>query len=187
MKADSSSQRSRSVTIKRGSVSVKIYRGKTRGYDTHTLAYYEGGQRVRRTFNTLAAAKTEAEIVATRLDQADALALELTGVDRQQYLLAKAELQPLDIPLHLAIKEFVTARKLLSEGTLVDAARVYRAHTDPNRPTRSVEALVAECLEAKTGDNLSKPYLAQLRSDLRRFARDFKKNVADVTGTEIDA
>ena len=46
---------------------------------------------------------------------------------------------------------------------------------------------MAECLEAKTGDNSSRPYLAQLRSDLRRFARDVKKNVADVTGTEIDA
>ena len=57
MKADLPSQRPRSVIIKRGSVSVKIYRGKTRGYDTHTLAYYEGGKRVRRTFNTLAEAK----------------------------------------------------------------------------------------------------------------------------------
>ena len=61
----------------------------------------EGGNRVRRTFNTLAEAKTEAKIVATRLDQADALALQLTGAGRQQYLLAAMELRPLGIPLHL--------------------------------------------------------------------------------------
>ena len=186
MKADSLSQRPRSIAIKRGSASVKIHRGKTRGYDTHTLVYYEGGKRVRRTFNTLAEAKTEAEIVATRIDQADALALELTGADRQEYLLATAELQPLGIPLHLAIKEFVTARKLLSEGTLVDAARLHRTHTDPSRPRKTVESLVEECLVSKTGDGLSTRYTVQLRSDLGRFARDFQKNIADVVGLEID-
>lgn len=160
--------------------------GLTHGYETFTLAYYEGGKRVRRTFPSLAAAKTEAELVATRLDRADSLALQLTGTDRQQYLLATAELQTTGIPLHLAIKEFVAAKAILGEGSLLDAARLHRAHTDPTRPQRAVEAVADECLVAKTGDGLSARYLVQLRSDLKRFAHDFRKNIADVTGPESD-
>ena len=38
---------------------------------------------------------------------------------------------------------------------------------------------------SKAGDGLSKRYLVQLRSDLTRFARDFKREVADVTGPDI--
>src|SRR5271170_4089193 len=97
--------------IKRGSVTVKIYQGTTHGYKTFTLAWHEAGRRMRRTFSSLQEAKNEAETVATQLSNADGLALELSGVDRQEYLIAVNELRDLDIPLHLAMKEFVAAKK----------------------------------------------------------------------------
>lgn len=131
-------------------------------------------------------AKSEAEIVATRLDNADARALELTGADREQYLLATNELQEIGIPLHLAIREFVAARKISGEVSLVDTARLHQSRTDPDRPKNTVKEVTGECLASKAADGLSDRYLVQLRSDLNRFSHDFEKQISDVGGSEID-
>jgi hypothetical protein len=42
------------ITVKRGNVSVKVYRTPSNGCQAFTLAYYFGGQRVRKTFADLA-------------------------------------------------------------------------------------------------------------------------------------
>ena len=49
------------ITVKRGNVSVKVYRTPSNGCQAFTRAYYFGGQRVGKTFADLAKAQLEAE------------------------------------------------------------------------------------------------------------------------------
>jgi hypothetical protein len=46
-----------------GSVSIKIYKTSSHGYDSFTLSYYQDGKRKLPTFPTFEQAKTEAEVV----------------------------------------------------------------------------------------------------------------------------
>lgn len=172
--------------IKRGSASVKIYRGTTHDYETFTISWHEAGKRKRKTYSTLQAAKTEAEIIATMLSNADRLALELTGINRQEYLLATNELRELSIPLHLAVKEFVESKKLAPELSRVEAVKFHLAHTNPQLPKKSISTIVEECLAVKIADGLTKRYIVQLRSDLKRFSNAFHKNISDITTGELD-
>ena len=49
------------VTVKRGSVSVKIYRTPSHGCDSFTLSFYQDGVRKRPTFPSFQQAKDEAD------------------------------------------------------------------------------------------------------------------------------
>jgi len=60
------------ITVKRGSVSVKIYHTPTRKWDAYTVTHYQDGKRVRALFADLGKARTEAEIIATRLGNVEA-------------------------------------------------------------------------------------------------------------------
>jgi hypothetical protein len=71
------------IVVKRGSVSVKIYRTPSNGCDAYTLSFYQDGVRKRPTFPTLQAAKDEANVVVNRLGNSDADILTLTS-DRRR-------------------------------------------------------------------------------------------------------
>jgi len=53
--------------VKKGSVTVKIYRTPSHGCDSFTLAYYRDGVRMRPTFPNFEAAKTDADDVVLKL------------------------------------------------------------------------------------------------------------------------
>ena len=76
------------LLVKRGSVSVKIYRTPTNGCESFTLAYYQDGVRKRPTFPTIEAAKDEADVIVNRLGSAEADVLTLASADRAAYLRA---------------------------------------------------------------------------------------------------
>ena len=67
------------ITVKRGNVSVKVYRTPSNGCQAFTVAYYFGGQRVRKTFADLARAELEAETVANRICAGELNVLTLTS------------------------------------------------------------------------------------------------------------
>ena len=54
------------LEVKRGSVSIKIYKTPSHGCDSFTLSYYQDGVRKRPTFSTFEQAKREADIVVGR-------------------------------------------------------------------------------------------------------------------------
>src|SRR5215831_12822133 len=98
------------TVVKVGNAAVKIYHGKSRGYDLFTLVHFAGGQRKRETFAKLDDAKRRAKEVAHAMLNGRLSVLELTSADRDGYVSALQLLEPLGVPLHSAVEEYVAAR-----------------------------------------------------------------------------
>src|SRR5713101_3989457 len=160
----------RPIEIKRGNVTVKIYAGKNRVngtvYPQFTLTYYDGAQRKKKRFADLGEAKREAEFTATKLANGDNEVLRLTSADRTNYMQAIGQLRPLNVPLNLAVLEYVSAVKHLPDGsTLKEAVDFFRR--------RNPAALLSEV------------HLKDLDCRLNRFADAFQLNIGAVSGTML--
>ena len=92
----------------------------------------------------------------------------LNGADVQSYIAARNLLEPLGVPLHEAVEQFVAMRE--------------RQH----RPAdRRVAELVDEFLREKETSGLSKRYLETLRSHVKRFAAGFQTNIGSITTSAL--
>src|SRR5260370_34182334 len=114
------------VVVKIGSTAVKIYSGKSGGYDLFTLAYHAGGRRRRGTLAHLGRAKVRAAEVARDIQNGRIAVLELTNADREGYVHALELLKPTGIPLCNAVEEFVAARSHLhGDESLLAAVKAH--------------------------------------------------------------
>jgi len=172
--------------VKRGSVLVKIYRTPSNGCDSFTLAYYQNGVRKRPTFSTFQAAKDEAEIVATRLGNADGDILTLTSADRAAYLRARQLLDGVGTHIENAAAQFVQAKQLLGDVPLLQAAEYYVKRHPSRIAPRPVMEVVDEMLKLKQSDGLSEGYLRHLRYDLEKLATAFHGDIGTVMGPDVD-
>jgi len=173
------------TVVKVGSATVKIYHGRSGGYDLFTLAYHARGQRQRETFAHLGPAKVRAAEVARDIQNGRIAVLELTNADREGYVHALELLKPTGIPLHNAIEEFVAARSHLRDDESL--LTVVKAHASRHRHVtdKSVGEIVSELLAAKQRDGLSLRYIQTLRSRLSRFAAAFQTGIGSLTGSLI--
>src|SRR5439155_23162523 len=89
------------------------------------------------------------------------------------------------IPLHVAIEEYVEARRHAGAGLIAAAKEHGRRHATATL-RKSVGETVKETLEAKQQDGMSVRYLQSLRSHLNRFAEHFQMNVSSVTAAQIE-
>jgi integrase len=170
------------TTIKVGNTHVKIYhwRGKS-GYDQYKVAYRADGKRKRETFGSLAKAKARANEIAIQIERGERAMLKLTSAEVGTFLHARRLLEPLSMPLNVAVEEYVAARKHLGDGeSLLSAAKAY-ARRSRNYHDKPVPAVVAELLEDKKQNGASVRYLKTLRSHLNRFAGAFRINMGSVT------
>ena len=175
----------RPIIVKAGNAAVKIYSGKSRGYDLFTVVHYIGGNRKRETFGNLAKAKDRAREVARAIINGRTAVLELTNADREGYVGASELLRPIGIPLHSAIEEYVAARSHLDGESLLSAVKEHtrrRHHIVDKR----VPEIVEEFLASKQRDGLSQRYTQSLRSHLNRFASAFQTNIGSVAARFIE-
>jgi len=141
--------------------------------------------RCRTSFSSLQDARFEAGRAATAIANGEADILKLTSADRATYLRAVDVLRPLGIPLHVAIEEYVEARRHAGAGLIAAAKEHGRRHATATL-RKSVGETVKETLEAKQQDGMSVRYLQSLRSHLNRFAEHFQMNVSSVTAAQIE-
>jgi integrase len=192
MKANLTSIRHKPVEIKRGNVTVKIYSGANRVadkvYPQFTLVYYDGSQRKKVRFADMGEAKREAELVATKLANGENEVLRLTSTDRAVYVQAVAHLRPLDVPLNVAVLEYVSAVKSLPEGaTLKEAVDFFKKRNPASLEKRTVREVVDEMLATKRAAKLSEVHLRDLDSRLGRFADAFAMNIGGVSSSMLQA
>lgn len=116
--------------VKRGSVSIRIYKTPSHGCDSFTLSYYQDRVRKRPTFPTFEKALAEAELVAGRLAATDADVLTLTSADRASYQRARAILDPLGISIEMAAATIARLKQILGD-TPPDVAAEYYRHKHP--------------------------------------------------------
>ena len=176
------------IQVKRGNVTVKIYQGNNRVngtvYPQFTLTYYEGNQRRKKRFADLAEARREAEFTAEKLSRGEGQVLHLTSADRTVYLQVLENLRPLNVPLNVAVLEYVSAIKQLPPGsTLKEAVDFFRKRNPASLEKRTVRQAADEMLAAKRGANLSAVHLKDLDYRLNRLAGAFQMNIGGVSGS----
>ena len=174
------------IVINRGSVSVKVYHTPTRQWDSYTVVHYQDGRRKRSLFGDLNVARTEAEMIATRLGNTDADVLTLTSADRAAYIRAREALDAVGIPIESAAVEMAQAARRLQGVPLARAVDFYLQRHPVGMKPRTVPEVVAELIEAKKHDGLSVEYLRQLRMALESFAKQFPGPIGEVRGAAMD-
>src|SRR5215510_8634793 len=172
--------------VKVGNTLVKIYhwRGKS-GYDQFKVAYHADGKLRRETFGKLAKAKARANEIAVQIERGERDILKLTSADRAGYVAARNLLQPLGIPLHAAVEEYVAARAHLDGESLLSAAKAYARRKGSHHDKR-VREIVAELLQDKKQNGASTIHVKSLRVHLNRFAAAFHCNIGSVTARLIE-
>ena len=175
------------ITVKRGSVSVKIYHTPTRNWDSYTVTHYQDGKRVRALFADLGKARTEAETIATRLGNVEADVLTLTSADRAGHLRARSFLDPLGIPIETAAMIVAEAVKKLGNTPIMRAVDYYVLKHPVNMEPQKTSVVVEELLLLKLNDGLSADYRRHLATALRSFATKFNGLIEEIQGSAIDA
>ncbi|MBI4664142.1 MAG: hypothetical protein HY735_35545, partial [Verrucomicrobia bacterium] len=152
------------ITVKRGCVTVKIYRTKSAlGYQSFQIADYSSGARKLRAFADLAQAKREAGLIADRMSQGDLDVLSLRSEDRAAYLRAVEALRGTGTPLEVAAVHYAEACKILGGDSGIEAARFYAKKHPAKLPRKLVGEVVQELIAAKQSGGLSALYLGDLR------------------------
>lgn len=175
------------LIIKVGSAEAKIYRDTNRGSTRFTVSYYDAARRRRREFYTdEESAKTAARLAATKLQNGEVSALELTNQDRSNYLHALGLLEPFQTRIDVAVSEYAEARKAVgASGSLLEAARFFAKHHPASLPRRKVRQVLDELLQAKRADHKSERYVSDLDSRLGKFAEAFNRPVGEITCEEM--
>ncbi len=91
--------------------------------------------------------------------------LHPTSVDRTIYIQALENLRPLNVPLNIAVLEYVSAVKQLPQGaTLKEAVDFFRKRNPASLEKRTVRQVADEMLAAKRAAKLSEVRLKDLDS-----------------------
>jgi integrase len=174
--------------IKRGSVSVVIYKTPSKGYDNYTLAYYQDGHRKREYSADYSAILKRAEEALDDLnDGKPTVEGVLKTAERTEFVRAKGILQSKNIvlPLDVVARHYAEAVKLLGSDLVIEAAREYAKRHPVKLPQKSVVAVVDEFIEAKRAKGVSRRYMEDLVYRLGQFKDCIKSNIGQVDADEI--
>ncbi len=182
------------VEMKRGNVSVKIYRVATtkagREYVEFRVGYYNPeGKRKFKTFADFEEARGEARSILDSVATGNLHALTLTNQDKAIYERAIDALRHCGTPLDIAAIEYADCRKSLSQGAIKAAVLEYVArHRGLKSPTvREVVDGLVKSKEDNKERGFSADYIKDLRSRLGRFADSFQCPIQSVGPEDVAA
>jgi len=177
------------IKVKVANAVVKIYPGEYekngKGYQRYSIAYYLNGKRKIETRPNESKARQRANELATQIARGHLDVLSLTNSDRDNYIAAMNLLQPLGVPLHVAIQEYVAAYAHLHDESLLSAVKA-RSKQRQSYREKPIGEIVSELLKDKKENGVSVRYIQSLRSHLSRFAAAFHCNIGSVTAGLIE-
>ena len=175
-----------SMEVKQGSVVVKIYRVENKGRDSFTVSYHADGKRKLRIFAGFDEAHAEAKAKATALSRGELDALELRAVDARAYVNAVGLLDPIGVPLELAVKDYVEAWKVLGgKASLLEAAKEFARRHMHELPDKLLPDAVDEMLKTKEKDGTSDAYQKMLEVYLKQLKEKFHCQLRSVTTGQL--
>jgi len=179
------------ITFKAGSTPIKIYlsplnsKASKKRYDSYVVSYYHGEIRKRSRFNNLTDAQQEADRVRTLILNQDLSALQVTGEDRLIYGRALEVVKELKISLDVMAKEYVAARKVLGDISLLEAVRFYEKHGKTMVKQMVIPKIVEELLTGLKADKRSEYHIRDMEQRLKSFADAFPGEILAVTTKQI--
>ena len=169
------------------SITVRIYKTPTRGYDAFTVVYYQDGVRNRPTFPSFEKAVAKADEVTRLLGTQNLNLIQLSSADSESYKRARAILDPLGLTVDFVASQYAYCVNQLGPVPPAVAIDDYRKRHQVKLEVRSVAETVDDMLKAKTADGASERYLENLRYCLRKFQDTFQTDIGEVRGPEIDS
>lgn len=161
-------------------ITIPLYRYK----DGRTaFADSAGGPRKMRIFTDEAKARNEAEKLAIKLLNGEAVRTTFKAADQAAYTRALEILQPHGVALTLALEEWATARELCKGRSLME---VIRAGAEKlTLPSKSLPEVVEEFLLVKKSEEVSVHYFDQITYLLGKFAEAHPGPIGEVTPEQI--
>jgi integrase len=175
------------ITVRKGHATVKIYQVRNRDLTNYCVSYISSNGRQRRNFAKLEVAKTEAANIAENLNKGDLEALKLTGREKEIYVEAERAIAATGLPLHSVAHEFARAYGILGGANIVEAARHYKKHVNPELPVLTVSEAVKRFTDAKRQEGMSANYLKDIRTLLGRFASHFQCPLSSIMPEDLRA
>ena len=155
-------------------------------YVSYVVSYYVEGRRKQVRRASLADAKREASFILTKLAQGEPDVLALTSTDRLIYLRACETLSKTNVPLDVAVSQYVHAETLLNGiGTLTDAVRLFVKQHAGFESRVLVDQAVEELLKTRRSDGSSPIHIDDLECRLGVFAKAFSCPLCEVRDTDI--
>jgi integrase len=182
------------MSVKKGSVTVKIYTREKEGRSYYQVSDYSSGRRKFKNFADLTTAKSEATNIAEKMNRGQAAALKLSTEDRSLYLRSLEYLKETKVPLDIAARNYSEACKLLGEDSVLEAVKFYIQKTRSQLSTKSVQQVYEEFLQSKISrekqsddaPGLSHGYIKDIRYRCGRFAEAFQCQIHEITAPQIE-
>jgi integrase len=156
-------------------------------YDSFTVVHYDLGKRSRQRFNDYAKAHSFAEEKAVQLSGGEMAAVSLKNEDQRIYGAAVEALKPLDISLDFAVREYLAARKLLGDVSVLDAAKFYERHGKSVTQKASLEEIRQAMIDGLKSDGRSAYHVRDVRRHVGAFiAKHPRQDIQEVTTAQIN-
>jgi integrase len=179
--------RARIRTIKAGFAHVKIYSGAIRRRPSFTVYWRIAEKPYRKVFLNANKAESFAREQAERLAAGQANAPAISVTEAQTFREAQRRLGPVEVPLHVVAGEYADiVRHLGDNGTLRQAVEFFLHNAVRPDLIRTIPQVVAEFIETKRADGLSKVYIEDCTWRLRRFARDFHTPISHICTRDME-
>lgn len=173
------------LTIRRGSVRVKIFASKSGKYVRHEIRWTDHhGRRRRLKRSKLSEARKEAERLADDLARGHHHS-ELTLADLASFRAGIVNLFGTGKTLELATAEYAEMKRIEPETHPAEMAKYWRENHRSGSVPLTVSAAVARLLETKTQQGISANWHRSLRSQLERFARDHQLDIARLKAADV--
>lgn len=175
------------ITVKVGSVSVKIYKvsEKKTGYEYFQVADFSSGRRLLRSVGNEKDAVALARQIASKTATGEVASLALTPADRYLYFRVLEILKPTGETLEVAVSTYARAKAKLGARSLEAAVDDYLARYPVDLPKRTAGEVLNELVAAKRADGLSPVYLKDLGFRIGKFSRDFGGQLSNISATAI--
>jgi integrase len=173
--------------IKRGSVSVTIYKTPSKGYPLYALVYYQDDRR-RREYNAdyQILLKRANEVLDDLIEARPVEVGALNSGERMEFMRSKAIIGKINQPLDIVARHYTEAVKILGNDLVIEAAREYAKRHPAKLPPIKVADLVTEFLEEKKKQGRSERHLETLKSHCKRFGDAVCLNIGSVTAGDVD-
>jgi integrase len=166
---------------------VKIYTVKGRAGSLYQLSYYRAGERQRRTFADLNEAKREARMQLGLLAGERIQARNLSAMEMESYVIATRTLEPTGLPLHVCAELFAEASRVLNGRSIVEAAKYYMRHYDPQRPRKPLRELADEFVASRQASGVTDKYVKTARWTMKMLVDGFGGTPLDeITSAALD-
>ena len=174
-------------TVRVGSSHAKVYVTPKPSGTYYTLVYRDRNNvRQRKTFTHLQTAKQEGENLLREQLQGRQDADVLTDTDRLILSRAKKALGEIgNVPLDLAVLQYVEAVKVLDGVPLNEAVRYFSRMRPTGDYKKQVEEVVKKLLEDRERNGVSTSYFRSLRTHLNRFSNAFRCTLFSVTPEQV--